>query len=120
MTSRTWMNPPIVYPLTNPRSHMIMRITKIVHSMSFSFSAEPCSLTADGANNLFKRRQNIFRYLIRIHVRDCLIIEFCHAGPRGPHLADYVRSCLHPICLPVLLEKGFLGIDTIAAVGMTG
>src|SRR6266498_3228173 len=27
------MNPPIVYPLTNPRSHRTMRITKIVHSI---------------------------------------------------------------------------------------
>lgn len=33
MTSRIWMNPPIVYPLTNPRSHSIIRITKIVQSM---------------------------------------------------------------------------------------
>lgn len=37
MISRIWMNPPIVYPLTKPSSHRIMRITKIVHSILFSF-----------------------------------------------------------------------------------
>jgi hypothetical protein len=28
-----WMNPPIVYEVTNPSAHMIKRITKIVQSM---------------------------------------------------------------------------------------
>ncbi len=37
MISRIWMKPPIVYPLTNPRSHIIMRITKIVQSILPSF-----------------------------------------------------------------------------------
>jgi hypothetical protein len=47
MISRIWMNPPIVYPLTNPRSHMIIRITNIVHSMLFSFPGCGAALVSE-------------------------------------------------------------------------
>src|SRR5215831_10692480 len=33
-TSSRWMNPPIVYELTIPRTHSTSRITKIVHNMA--------------------------------------------------------------------------------------
>jgi hypothetical protein len=37
-----WMNPPIVYEVTNPSTHMIKRITKIVQSMfQLLFYREP-------------------------------------------------------------------------------
>jgi hypothetical protein len=45
------MNPPIVYPLTNPRSHIIIRITKIVHSMLFPLS-ERSSLSISKTDHL--------------------------------------------------------------------
>ena len=41
------MNPPMVYDVTNPRAHMIKRITKIVQSMFNSFlENQPCRVPA--------------------------------------------------------------------------
>jgi len=36
ITSRIWMNPPIVYELTIPNSHITNKITAIVDNMIFS------------------------------------------------------------------------------------
>ena len=39
MTRRIWIYPPMVYPLTKPKSHKITRITKMVQSIQIPFPA---------------------------------------------------------------------------------
>jgi hypothetical protein len=38
-SSRIWMNPPNVYEVVTPKSHITMRITKIVQSISILLAA---------------------------------------------------------------------------------
>jgi len=38
-TSRMWINPPMVYDDTIPRTHISNRITAIVHNIDSSFAA---------------------------------------------------------------------------------
>jgi hypothetical protein len=42
--SNTWIKPPIVAPVTSPKSHKTINIRQIVRSMSFGLSELWCSL----------------------------------------------------------------------------
>src|SRR5450830_1487874 len=82
-TRRMWINPPIVYEVTIPRSHKTTRITAIVHNilcppLSISYAEGPCALDTLVDTTLLIIALN-WRTLILSH------------KPASTHIPDNVR-----------------------------
>ena len=50
ITSRIWINPPMVYAVTIPNNHNTIRITQIIQSMTSSIFSAVCLHSAETSN----------------------------------------------------------------------